>query len=131
MIVLDASAVLELVLVTDAGQLVRERIAAPSETLHVPHLIDLEVLQVLRRYCASGVLEPERAKMALEDFRDLELERYEHEPMLDRIWQLRENMTAYDAAYVALAEALPAALLTFDARLANAPGHRANVELLE
>jgi predicted nucleic acid-binding protein len=131
MIVLDASAVLELVLVTDAGQLVRERIAPPSETLHAPHLIDLEVLQVLRRYCSSGVLEPERAKLALEDFRALDLERYGHEPMLDRIWQLRDNMTGYDAAYVALAEALSAPLLTCDARLANAPGHRANVELVE
>ena len=131
MIVLDASAVLELVLVTEAGQLVRERIASTSETLHVPHLVDLEVLQVLRRYCASGVVEPERASTALEDFRALDLERYAHEPMLDRIWQLRENMTAYDAAYVALAEALPASLLTFDARLASAPGHRAKIELLE
>jgi predicted nucleic acid-binding protein len=131
MIVLDASAVLELVLVTDAGQHVRERIASTSETLHVPHLIDLEVLQVLRRYCASGALEPDRAKLALEDFQALDLERYAHEPMLDRIWQLRENMTAYDAAYVALAEVLAAPLLTFDARLANAPGHRADVELIE
>lgn len=131
MMVLDASAVLELVLVTDAGQLVRERIASPSETLHVPHLIDLEILQVLRRYCASGVLEAERARIALDDFQDLDLERYAHEPMLDRIWQLRESLTAYDAAYVALAEVLSAPLLTFDARLANAPGHRAQIELLD
>jgi predicted nucleic acid-binding protein len=131
MIVLDASAVLELVLATEPGRLVRERIAPSEETLHAPHLIDLEVLQVLRRYCASGSLPSERAALAVEDFRALDLERYPHEPMLDRIWQLRENMTAYDAAYVALAEALGAPLLTFDARLANAPGHRARVQLLE
>jgi predicted nucleic acid-binding protein len=131
MIVLDASAVLELVLVTDAGRLVRERIASPKETLHAPQLIDLEVLQVLRRYCASGALASERAALALEDFRAVDLERYGHELLLDRIWQLRENLTAYDAAYVALAEALAAPLLTFDARLANAPGHHASIELLE
>ena len=69
--------------------------------------------------------------LALDDLCALDLERYPHEPMLDRIWQLRENVTAYDAAYIALAEALGAPLLTFDAQLAGAPGHTAQVELLE
>jgi predicted nucleic acid-binding protein len=130
-IVLDASAVLELLLGTHAGDAVRNRVASPDETLHGPHLLDLEVLQVLRRYCAIDQLSVERAALALDDLRALDIERYPHEPMLDRIWQLRANVSAYDAAYIALAEALGARLLTFDARLAGAPGHSAQVELLE
>jgi predicted nucleic acid-binding protein len=131
MIVLDASAVLELLLGGPGGVVVRQRIASPDETLHAPHLLDLEVPQVLRRYSASGALSSERARLAIEDLAALDLERYPHEPLLDRVWQLRDNLTAYDAAYVALAEALDAPLLTFDARLANAPGHRARIELLD
>lgn len=131
MIVLDASAVLELLLRTTGGVAVSERIASPNESLHTPHLLDLEVLQVLRRYGASGALSADRAQLALEDLAALDLERYPHEPLLGRVWQLRDNLTAYDAAYVALAEALAAPLLTFDVRLARAPGHRARIELLE
>ena len=130
MIVLDASAVLELLLGTSAGLAVVSRIAVTGATLHAPHLLDLEVTQVLRRYCASAVLDAERARLALDDLRALDVSRYPHEAMLDRIWQLRENLTAYDAAYVALAEALDATLVTFDARLAAAPGHAARVECL-
>lgn len=130
MIVLDASAVLELLLGTSAGRSVADRIAVQSETLHAPHLLDLEVAQVLRRYCAGSALDLERARIALDDLSALDLYRYPHEPMLERIWQLRDNLTAYDAAYVALAETLNAPLLTFDARLANAPGHAAHVERL-
>jgi len=89
------------------------------ESLHAPHLLDLEVVQVLRRYAASGALSGERALLALQDLSALDLERYPHEPLLGRIWQLRKKMSAYDAAYVALAEALDAPLLTFDARLAT------------
>ena len=130
MIVLDASAVLELLLRSSGAPAVAARIVSPRQTLHAPHLLDLEVAQVLRRYCAARVISDERAAMALEDLRALDLQRYPHEPMLDRIWQLRENLTAYDAAYVALAEALDATLLTFDARLSRAPGNGARVELL-
>ena len=130
MIVLDASALLELLLGTDQGQGVAARIAAPEETLHAPHLLDLEVAQVLRRYCVSSRLKVGRAEQALADLRALDLQRYAHEPMLPRIWQLRDNLTAYDAAYVALAEVLSATLLTFDARLASAARHSVRIELL-
>lgn len=131
MIVLDASAVLELLLGSPGGVAVRERIASPEESLHAPQLLDLEVLQVLRRYCASGALSSQRARQAIDDLAALDLERYPHEPLLDRVWQLRRNVTAYDAAYVALAEALDAPLVTFDARLASASGHRARIQLLD
>jgi predicted nucleic acid-binding protein len=130
LIVLDASAVLELLLATKAGKRVAERIRSPRLSLHVPHLLDLEVLQALRRYVATGSLSSERALMALENLGDLGLVRHEHDVLLMRVWALRENFTAYDAAYVALAEGLKAPLLTLDRRLASAPGHRARIELV-
>jgi predicted nucleic acid-binding protein len=130
MIVLDASAVIELLLRSQGSAAVARHIAAEKETLHAPHLLDLEVAQVLRRFCATEALDPQRAWTALCDLRDLDIERYAHEPMLERIWQLRANVTAYDAAYLALAEALGARLLTFDARLARATGHHARIELV-
>ena len=101
-----------------------------DDTLHAPHLLDLEVAQVVRRYVAAGDIGPRRGKEALTDLADLPLERYAHAPFVDRIWELRDNLTAYDAAYVALAEALEATLITRDARLAGAPGHGARVEVL-
>jgi predicted nucleic acid-binding protein len=128
-IVLDASAVLELLLGSSGAGAVAQRIAS-RETLHVPHVLDLEVAQVLRRYRAMHVISVARARTALDDLRALDLQRYPHEPILGRIWQLRDNLTAYDAAYVALAEVLDATLLTFDARLARAPGNAARMELL-
>lgn len=130
MIVLDASCVLELILNTSAGRRVADRIRPPEESLHAPHLLDLEVVQVLRRYLRAGVLEPARASECLKDLADLDLDRYPHAPLVARIWALRENLTAYDAAYVALAAVLDAPLLTMDARLAGAP-HHARVELLQ
>ena len=130
MIVLDASAVLELLLGTPAGARVAARIAAPAETLHAPHLVDLEVAQVLRRFQREGDLDEARGRGALEVLRDLDVARYPHDVLLPRIWQLRGAVTAYDAAYLALAEALAAPLLTADAKLARARGHRARVELL-
>lgn len=130
MIVLDASAVLELLLVTPAAVRQLDRVFAPEESLHAPQLLDLEVAQVLRRYCAAGEVERGRADQALTDLADLAITRYPHPPLLARIWELRHNVTAYDAAYLALAEALEAPLLTGDTRLAGAPGHRARIELL-
>jgi predicted nucleic acid-binding protein len=129
-IVLDASVVLELLLGTPAGTRVAQRIASPAETLHAPHLIDLEVAQVLRRFEREGDIDEARGREALEVLRDLDVVRYPHDVMLPRIWQLRDAMTAYDAAYLALAEALAAPLLTADAKLARTHGHRARVELL-
>lgn len=129
MIVLDASAVLEILLRTAAAAHIEARIFDPTETLHAPHLIDVEVAQVLRRYAARGEADPERCCMALTDLNDLPLTKYPHDFLLPRIWDLRNNLTAYDAVYVALAEALDAPLLTCDQRLANAPGHHARVEV--
>jgi len=130
LIVLDASAVLELLLVTDKGRAVAERIAPLQETLHAPHLIDLEVAQVLRRYVSRGQIDPQRAREAFDDLRDLDLNRYPHDVLLDRIWELRHNASAYDAAYLALAEVLEAPLLTSDARLGDVPDTRAVLEIL-
>jgi len=130
MIVLDASAVIELLLNTQRGARVAERIADPAESLHAPHLLGVEVAQVLRRYAASAVISGPVGTVALTDLADLDVELYEHEPLLDRVWELRDNVTAYDAVYLALAEVLDAPLVTFDRKLAAAPGHAAQVELV-
>ncbi len=131
MIVLDASAVLELILNTESGRRVARAIASPEDSLHAPHLLDVEVAQVLRRYVRSRTIGVDRAELALEHLAQLGVVRYGHEELLPQIWALREVLTAYDAAYVALAEALDAPLLTLDARLAGAHGHRARIQLPE
>lgn len=130
MIVVDASAVIEVLLGTSAASRVAERLFAEGETLHAPHLLDIEVAQVLRRYALSGVLGPGRGGEALEDLVDFPIARYPHQPFLLRIWELRQNVTAYDAAYLALAEALGVPLVTRDAKLASAAGHSARIELV-
>ena len=130
MIVVDASAMLEVLLNTPAGARVADRLSAAGETLHAPHLLDLEVAQVLRRYAASGEIDPQRGAQALEDLADLPLARYPHDVFLPRVWELRNNLTAYDAAYVALAEVLEAPLVTRDAALASPRIHRARVEVM-
>jgi predicted nucleic acid-binding protein len=129
-IVVDASALLEVLLRTSAAKVVEDRMFAPRQTLHAPHLLDVEVAQVIRRYAASGEIGAERGRIALADLADFPLRRYPHDFLLPRIWALRNNLTAYDAAYVALAEALEAPLLTRDRRLAIAAGHRAQIELV-
>ena len=130
MIVVDASAVLELVLNTPVGEEIADRLLRPAVIVAAPHLLDLEVLQVLRRYASTGDLEPTRAEEALEDLSDLPIVRYPHQPFAERIWQLRDNLTAYDAAYVALAEALDAPLLTRDSGIAGSPAHAARIDLI-
>lgn len=97
--------------------------------LHAPHLLDVEFVHALRRLVVRGELTADRAWDAVVDLQDLAVARYPHEPLLDRMWELRENLTAYDASFIALAEALGAPLVTLDARLAQAPGHEARVEL--
>lgn len=130
MIVLDASAAVEVLLQTAVGAPLAGRLLAPGESLHAPHLLDIEVTQVLRRFAARGELSDPRAREALRDLADLPVERYPHEILLPRVWALRENLTAYDAVYVALAEALGATLLTRDARILRAPGHQARIEVV-
>jgi predicted nucleic acid-binding protein len=127
MIVDDASARLEALLRTPAARAVESWLFESGQTLHVPHLLDLEVAQVLRRYAANGEIDGERGRAALAD---LPLRRYPHDFLLSRVWELRNNLTAYDAVYVALAEALDAPLLTRDRGLAAAAGHHARVELV-
>lgn len=130
MIVLDASAALEVLLRAPGAALLEERLFERGQTLHAPHLIDVEIAQVLRRYALTGQMSASRCQLALDDWSGFRVERCAHEILLARVWALRENLTAYDAAYVALAEGLDAPLLTRDARLATAPGHRAKVELI-
>ena len=130
MIVLDASVVMELLMRTTRGRRAAERLRADRFTLHAPHLLDLEVASVLRRLNANGTFEDRRGREGLLALADMPIHRYPHEFLLTRVWELRANLTAYDAAYVALAEALKAPLLTCDRRLARASGHRARVELL-
>lgn len=107
-----------------------ERLADELLVPHAPHFLVLEVAQALRRLEAAGVIRAERAAEALNDAAALAVERHPHEALLRRIWELRHNLTAYDAAYVALAERLGTALVTTDARLASAPDLRAPVELI-
>jgi predicted nucleic acid-binding protein len=128
-IVLDASAAIDWLLQTAAGQRIEKRIYSHHESLHAPHLLDLEVAQVLRRLVREGAVSAHRADQAIEDFLDLRITRYPHFLLLPRIWQLRHNLSAYDAAYVALAEKLGARLLTRDGRLASGSGHAALIEL--
>lgn len=129
MIVLDASAAIDWLLQTSAGQRIERRIYSQSESLHAPHLLDLEVGQVLRRLVREGAISAHRADQVIEDLLDLRITRYPHFVMLPRIWQLRHNLSAYDAAYVVLAENLGASLVTRDGRIASASGHTASIEL--
>jgi predicted nucleic acid-binding protein len=129
-IVVDASAMLEALLRTPAAAAVEKRLFAPSQTLHAPHLLDVEVAQVVRRYAANREIDATRSRMAIADLADFPLRRYPHDILLPRIWDLRNNLTAYDATYVALAEVLDAPLLTRDKRLAASPGHHARIELV-
>ena len=129
MIVLDASAAVDWLLQTAAGQNIERRIYSHNETLHAPHLLDLEVTQVLRRLAMQGVVSAHRADEAFSDMLDLRITRYPHLVLLPRIWQLRHNFSAYDAAYIVLTEKLGAVLVTRDGRLASASGHAAAIEL--
>jgi predicted nucleic acid-binding protein len=127
-LVVDTSAVLAALLGGDDA--IRRRLAEDGD-LHAPHLIDVEFAHTLRRLAQRGAISADRVHDVRGDFAALPLVRYAHQPLSDRAWDLRENLTAYDAVFVALAEALGRPLVTCDARLANAPGHRASVELYD
>jgi predicted nucleic acid-binding protein len=129
-IVVDASALLEFLLQTPLGTRVEARLLRDEDEFHSPHLVDVEVTQGLRRLVRAGELSPNRAADAIADLADLDLYRHSHFDLLARAWKLRENITAYDAMYVALAEALDAPIVTCDTPLAKAPGHRARIEAI-
>lgn len=128
--VLDASVLVEILLQTPLGIRHIDRVLDRDDSLHAPHLLDLEILQAIRRLTLLGEISAGRADAALIALLNLPLIRHEHTTFVGRIWELRTAMTAYDAAYVALAEGLSAVLLTCDGKLARAHGHRANIELL-
>ncbi len=129
MIVLDASAAIDWLLQTSAGQRIEKRICSHNESLHAPHLVDLEVAQVLRRLVREEAVPAQRAGEDIRDLLDLRINRYPHFVLLHQIWQLRHNLSAYDVAYVVLAEKLGAAFLTRDERLASASRHALTIEL--
>jgi predicted nucleic acid-binding protein len=126
-IVADASAVLEFLLGGSRGRVVEEHFLAESDDIQVPALLDVEVAQVLRRMVAMGLTEEARARASLEILGEMPLHRHLLNPLLPRIWELRSNLTAYDAAYVALAEALACPLITYDGKLGRAPSHTAKI----
>lgn len=128
MLVIDTSAALEALAGADPPAGLIERLASDGD-LHAPHLIDVEILHALRRLTLSGDMSDDRAADARTDYAELALVRYPHEPLADRIWQLRHNFTAYDAAFVALAEALASPLVTCDSGLAAARGHQARIDV--
>ena len=128
MIVVDTSAVIGALTLWPLHTRLRDRLA-PDKELHAPHLIDVEFSHALGRMVSRGVLSLARAHDARLDFADMLILRYGHESLLDRIWELRQNLSAYDAAYIALSEALDAPLITCDPKLAGAPGHHARIEL--
>jgi predicted nucleic acid-binding protein len=129
-LVIDAS-VLAVALLDDGpdGDAIRRRMK--GEQLAAPALIDLEVASVWRGLARGGQLDPRRVGQALDDLRELPIRRVEHTRLLARCWQLRENLTIYDAAYVALAEALDAPLLTADQRLTRSTGPRCDIEVIK
>ena len=130
MIVVDASAVLEFLRQTGVGARVEDRLFRDEDELHAPHLLDVEVVQGLRRLVRAGEVRSGRADEAIADLADLDLHRHAHVDLLARAWKLRDNISAYDAMYVALAEAIEATVVTCDSPLAKAPGHHARIEVI-
>jgi predicted nucleic acid-binding protein len=128
LIVADTSAILAVLSADPPDPRLRQRLGDDGD-LHVPHLLDVELLHALRRLVASGDLTEQRATAVRADFAQLALTRYPHHPLADRVWELRHNLTAYDATFITLSEALDVPLVTCDARMASASGHRALVEV--
>ena len=129
MIVVDASVVVEVLLRSEAGAALEDLLFESDEALHAPHMLDVEVAHALRRCALHGDIDERRGRTSLGNLAAMSIERHGHQPLLERMWQLRHNLTAYDAAYLALAERLDAPLLTRDAALASVTGHRARVVL--
>ena len=130
MIVVDASVVVEVLLRSDAGAVLEERLLDGDDPLHAPHMLDVEVAHALRRCALHGDIDGRRGRASLGFLAAMSIERHGHQPLLERMWQLHHNLTAYDAAYLALAESLDAPLLTRDSALASVAGHHARVVLV-
>ena len=134
MIVVDSSAAVEWLLGLPLGDAVADRIVA-AESVHAPALLDVEVAHVVRRYAAAGEISPRAGERALGALGEFDAVRHTHELLLPLIWRLRHNLTAYDAAFVALAAVLEAPLVTLDEHIAKAPwprlaGRRVEVDLI-
>lgn len=129
MVVVDTSALAAVLVGGPVPAGLRDRLGTAE--LHAPHLLDTEMLSVLRRLVVSQSLGRVRAQAAREDLDDLSIIRYPHKPLGDRVWALRDNLTAYDATFVALAERLGAPLVTCDGRLARSRGHTAMIEYFD
>jgi len=129
-IIIDASLAIDIALATADGWRLQKRVRADGRPLGAPELIDLEVLQALRRQVRRGEIETAQAEDALEILDALPVERFGHQIVSRRVWALRDNLTAYDAVYFALAELLDASLWTRDRKFRNAPGHQARVTIL-
>ena len=130
MIVVDASAITELLLQTELGTRVERHLYRDDDDVHAPHLLDVEVLSALRRLVRAGEVVAERAEEAIEDLGLLRIIRHGHLDLATRAWELRQNFTAYDAVYLALAEALDATVVTCDRPFGAAPGHSARIEVI-
>jgi predicted nucleic acid-binding protein len=129
-IVVDASVLAEILLQTRAAESVERQLFDFDQKLHAPHLLDIEVAHVVRRYSATGAISAGQGRAALLDLAEFPLRRHPHTVLLQRVWKLRDNLSAYDAIYVALAEALNAPLFTRDRRLAAAAGVHARIEVI-
>lgn len=130
MIVVDASAMTEFLLQTPLGSRVEARLFRDGDEFHAPHLLDVEVGQALRRLVRVGDVHAGRAEEALDDLMGFDIRRHAHKDFLGRAWELRDNLTAYDAMYVAVAEALDAPLVTCDGPLGATPQHGAVIEVI-
>lgn len=131
MLVADASAIVELLRATPHGLEIEAYLFAGSEIVAAPHLLDVEVLQVLRKLDRTNRVAARRSEQMLEDLGDLAITRYDHETLRPAMWRLRHNLTMYDAAYVALAELIGARIVTCDAKLAQSTGHGAAFRLFD
>lgn len=129
MLVVDASCLYEVVADTSRSEVIRQRLAADQEHA-APHVVDVEVLGVIRRHVQAGAMDATAAAQAVDDLAEWPGERFGHQALLDRAWELRATVRVWDATYVALAEALGATLLTRDARLADASGPRCPIDVV-
>lgn len=130
MAVIDATVLVEYMADTAQAGLAREQLDRHRHQLWAPHLVDAEIGHALRRHVRQGRLEANVAEEALDELTEIELDRVDHEALLPRAWELRDNLSFYDALYVALAEAIEQPLITFDGRIAKAPGIKAEIEVL-